>query len=74
MSCLRTKYLTEEELKGLHNYKYVSAPVSKSEQALTPFWNFCLNKFIPIWMAPNLVTLLGLIMIIITTLSYLLYD
>ena len=41
---------------------------------MTPFFEWCLDKLVPTWMAPNLVTLLGLAMVVITTLTYLPFD
>jgi len=43
------------------------------DRVLTPFWNKSV-EFLPMWMAPNLVTLTGFIIVILSTLMYLPYD
>jgi ethanolaminephosphotransferase len=56
---MRRYYLNEEALTNLKNYKYVAGMYSPFDNLLTPFWNKCVT-FLPMWMAPNLVTLTGL--------------
>mmetsp|Transcript_86991 Transcript_86991/g.170212 ORF Transcript_86991/g.170212 Transcript_86991/m.170212 type:complete len:400 (+) Transcript_86991:51-1250(+) len=54
--------LSKAERKTLHTYQYSggdSSPVYKN--VLSPLAQFCVDTFIPMWMAPNVVTLLGLI-------------
>ena len=55
----KTKYLSKEALQNLKAYKYKSGEYSILDKMLTPFWNWFV-EFIPMWLAPNLVTLLGL--------------
>ena len=48
-----------ERAAGLRSYRYKGvdkSPISK--HILTPYWNLAVT-FLPMWMAPNLVTLLG---------------
>jgi ethanolaminephosphotransferase len=57
---LRKAYLSKEALVNLKNYKYVSGEYSVLDNALTPFWNKVVT-FMPLWLAPNLITLIGLL-------------
>ena len=54
----KRKYLKEDTLIGLKNYKYKGGPYSFFDDFFQPFWNG-LVELLPIWMAPNLVTLVG---------------
>eukprot|EP00732_Lithocolla_globosa_P007863 Lithocolla_globosa_v1_NODE_10508_length_592_cov_2.333333.p1 type:complete len:114 gc:universal NODE_10508_length_592_cov_2.333333:459-118(-) len=52
--------ITQEELNELKNYKYcgkVTSPVDR--YIMTPYWNAATELF-PTWMAPNLITFIGL--------------
>lgn len=51
-------YLTKRGLVGLNQYKYHSAGTTKLDDLHQPFWNWVITKF-PMWLAPNLITLLG---------------
>ena len=55
----RNKYLSKSTLQELKNYKYVSGVYTPLETFLNPVWTG-LTEFLPTWMAPNLVTLTGL--------------
>jgi ethanolaminephosphotransferase len=35
------------------------------DKVMTPFWNHVVN-YLPMWMAPNLVTLIGFIVIVLS--------
>lgn len=70
---MKTKYLSESALVNLKNYKYVSGQYSPADYAMTPFWNKCV-EFLPMWMAPNLVTLIGLIFNLTSFFLYLPFD
>lgn len=59
--------LTQEELEKLSNHKYASSGSSLLDPILEPYWNWLVAKF-PLWIAPNLITVSGLIITIITTL------
>jgi Na+-translocating ferredoxin:NAD+ oxidoreductase RnfD subunit len=48
------------------NYKFDVVNVSVSEKLfLNPFWTFITNKIYPEWLAPNTITLLGFICMLI---------
>lgn len=56
----RRRYLSEKTLINLKNYKYVSGAYTPLETAMNPFWVF-VTELLPMSMAPNLVTLTGLL-------------
>eukprot|EP00741_Cyanophora_paradoxa_P018920 tig00021105_g18265.t1 len=52
-------YITPDGRKNLLRYKYRAEDNSLiSIHLLQPLWNFLINRF-PLWIAPNLITLLG---------------
>lgn len=64
----------EERVKGLKNYKYNALDKSPiSNYIMTPIWNFSVKLF-PKWLAPNVITLMGLFLIIISLSLSLHYD
>ncbi|KAI8344087.1 CDP-alcohol phosphatidyltransferase-domain-containing protein [Chlamydoabsidia padenii] len=53
-------YIPEDSLKNLHQYRYGGVDKSLvSRYILTPYWNNLVKVF-PLWVAPNLITLIGL--------------
>ena len=66
-------YLSQEALSNLKKYKYQSGEYSFMDNILTPFWNKIVN-YLPLWLAPNLVTFIGLLITIISCLLYLPSD
>mmetsp|Transcript_16607 Transcript_16607/g.49684 ORF Transcript_16607/g.49684 Transcript_16607/m.49684 type:complete len:406 (-) Transcript_16607:348-1565(-) len=51
-------YLSERGLVGLKNYQYHSSGTTALDDLHQPFWNWVVTLF-PMWLAPNLITLLG---------------
>lgn len=70
---MKTKYLNKDALIGLKNYKYQSGEYGVLDHVLVKWWNYAL-EFVPIWMAPNLVTLTGLFGLMCNYLMILSYD
>lgn len=69
-----TKYIPEESLKGLHLYKYGGVDKSLvSRYILGPYWNN-LVKIFPLWMAPNMITLLGLLTVGVNVMTLFYYS
>ncbi|KAG0795091.1 hypothetical protein G6F57_004432 [Rhizopus arrhizus] len=67
-----SKYIPENSISGLRLYRYGGLDKSfVSRYILNPYWNN-LVKLFPLWMAPNMITLLGLLTILvnIATLFY----
>ena len=69
----KRNYMSKEALVHLKNYKYVSGEYSIMDKVLTPYWNWVV-ELLPMWMAPNLVTLTGLLIVIASTFMYLPFD
>jgi ethanolaminephosphotransferase len=52
-------HISAENLGNLHKYKYSVVDISPlSIYVLQPYWNYSI-RFVPRWVAPNLVTLMG---------------
>ncbi|KAI8868299.1 Choline/ethanolaminephosphotransferase [Ramicandelaber brevisporus] len=52
-------FVSDKQLDNLRHYKYSAVDLSPvSKYILQPYWNFAVTLF-PMWMAPNLITLLG---------------
>jgi hypothetical protein len=67
-------YLSEEQLQNLRNYKYSGVDKSfVSRYILQPYWNRLVQLF-PLWVAPNLITLIGFCCILINLATVLAYD
>lgn len=53
------KFLSQEQLKRLDNYKYAAIDTSPlSKYVMHPFWNFVV-EFVPLSVPPNILTLAG---------------
>ncbi|XP_037959817.1 ethanolaminephosphotransferase 1 isoform X2 [Teleopsis dalmanni] len=71
---LGIKYLDEAHLKGFERYKYNSIDTSYlSIYVMHPFWNWCV-KFLPKWLAPNLITFTGFLMTVVNFILIAYYD
>ena len=66
-------YITDEGLKSIKDHKYKPGAYSNLDNLLNPFWIAVSHK-IPKWMAPNTVTLLGLIVLLLSYLWMAVYD
>ncbi|KAI7863997.1 CDP-alcohol phosphatidyltransferase-domain-containing protein [Spinellus fusiger] len=67
-------YIPKESLNNLHRYRYGGVDKSLvSRYILTPYWNRLVCLF-PLWVAPNLITLLGLSCTIVNVLIQFYYD
>ncbi|TPX69225.1 hypothetical protein SpCBS45565_g02555 [Spizellomyces sp. 'palustris'] len=67
-------YVSDEALRNLRLYKYSSidkSPVSR--YILRPYWEFCTTLF-PLWLAPNLITLLGFFFVLANVAIVLIYT
>jgi len=70
------KYLDQEVIKGLEKYKYNSIDTSPlSNYVMHPLWNQ-LVKLFPRWVAPNVLTVTGFLLIVVNAglLTYYDYD
>ncbi|MEW5306169.1 MAG: hypothetical protein WDW36_008656 [Sanguina aurantia] len=66
-------YLSPRALQGLKEYQYKPAGYTWLDDLHQPFWN-ALTEMLPMWLAPNLVTLSGLIGLVIAYFLDLYYD
>ncbi len=66
-------FITREGLKQLKRYKYSGGEYSWLDKQMNPFWYWCVD-FLPMWMAPNLVTLIGFMFMIATMAIFISYD
>jgi ethanolaminephosphotransferase len=54
--------LTEQEKEFVRTYKFTGGDLSIIYQRVLTHWSqFCVDAFVPLWVAPNLLTVLGLI-------------
>ena len=69
----RDKILSPGQLKRLSEHRYSCSNASLLDAFLQPWWCWLVSK-VPIWLAPNLITILGLSVNIITTLVLVWYS
>ena len=70
---LKVKYLSEDKLENIKNHKYVSGQYTALDMAMQPFWNGIV-ELLPMWMAPNMITLIGTVFMSIGITQYWFYD
>jgi ethanolaminephosphotransferase len=67
-------YLSEKIKKGFERYKYNCRDTSPlSNYVMHPFWNWAV-QYLPLWLAPNLMTLLGFLCTVLTFCVLAYYD
>lgn len=74
MNIFTYRYLDQNQLKRLDSYKYAaidSSPISK--YVMHPFWNWAV-EFVPLSIAPNILTLTGFACTLINALLLTYYD
>ncbi|CAG9792772.1 unnamed protein product [Diatraea saccharalis] len=68
------KYLDKNHLKGFHTYKYSAIDTSPlSNYVMHPLWNASV-KLLPKWIAPNLLTFAGFLLMVASVVLLGLYD
>lgn len=67
MKLFKDKLLSSAQLKRLGEHKYSCSSNSLFDPLLQPYWTWLVGR-VPIWLAPNLITILGLLVNIFTTL------
>lgn len=63
----KQRLLSDGQLRRLREHQYACQSVSILDKFLQPYWNWLTSK-VPIWLAPNLITILGLLINILTAL------
>ena len=66
-------FLSIHQLKKLNDYKYKSVGSTILDYVLQPYWNWLVTQM-PMWLAPNLITFVGLILNIATGIILLFND
>ncbi|XP_070492641.1 choline/ethanolaminephosphotransferase 1-like [Chironomus tepperi] len=69
----RHKILNSSQLRKLADHKYAVTSSSLIEPYLQPYWNWLVLK-LPLWIAPNLITIIGLLINILTSLALIYYN
>ncbi|XP_055383420.1 cholinephosphotransferase 1 isoform X5 [Condylostylus longicornis] len=69
----KQRILSPAQLKRLSEHKYSCTSVSLLDPFLQPWWCWLVSKT-PLWLAPNLITIVGLIVNIVTTIILILYS
>ncbi|XP_017837551.1 cholinephosphotransferase 1 isoform X3 [Drosophila busckii] len=65
--------LSSQQLRKLSEHKYSVYSASLLDPLLQPWWNWLVRQT-PLWLAPNLITIVGLILNIVTTLILICYS
>ena len=65
--------LSPTQLNNLLHHKYTSQGVSVLEPYLQPYWRWCVEQ-LPLWVAPNLITIVGLIINVLTSILAMIYS
>ncbi|KAL4721060.1 hypothetical protein ACJJTC_007013 [Scirpophaga incertulas] len=73
MHFYKERILNDTQLKRLNEHKYSCTSASILDAWLQPWWCWLVSKT-PLWLAPNLITILGLIVNIVTTLILVWYS
>lgn len=73
MQFYKERILNAAQLKRLSEHKYSCTSASVLDAWLQPWWCWLVSKT-PLWLAPNLITILGLIVNIVTTLILVWYS
>ncbi|ORZ32205.1 CDP-alcohol phosphatidyltransferase-domain-containing protein [Catenaria anguillulae PL171] len=70
----KSSYIPAHLRPNLRKYKYAGADHSLvSKYILGPYWNHIIN-YVPLWMAPNLVTLIGFFFIVFNVILTLIFS
>lgn len=60
----RYDYLSSRMLDGISAYNYKASGYTWLDDLHNPIWNWLVEHFCPLWLAPNLITLTGLMFIV----------
>ena len=66
-------YLSREKIARLKEHKYSATGRSLLETITQPFWNWVVT-LMPLWVAPNLITIVGLIVNMVTSVAVVAYS
>jgi hypothetical protein len=66
-------FITVEGLNELKNYKYKPGKYTIIDNLLNPYWEWIVT-LLPEWLAPNLITFIGWVFVILSYVNILRYD
>ena len=66
-------FITKEGLAALKNYSYKSGKYTWMDNALQPYWEGVV-RLVPLWLAPNVLTFIGFLLLLSSFLIILSYD
>lgn len=66
-------FISEQGLLNLKKYTYKSGKYTWLDNQLNPFWVWA-TELLPIWLAPNLITFVGWILVLLSYANMLRYD
>lgn len=66
-------FITDEGFAQLRKYEYKSGGYTFIDNLMNYFWNWCAGM-LPTWLAPNLITFIGWIFVILSYANMLRYD
>nr|XP_022921035.1 choline/ethanolaminephosphotransferase 1 isoform X2 [Onthophagus taurus] len=73
MKFYKQKLLSDAQLRKLSEHKYSCTSNSICDALLQGWWNWLVSK-VPLWLAPNLITIVGLLVNVVTTLILIWYS
>ena len=73
MGSLPWEYVTPKGVTNLKKFKYKSGVYTPLDNVMNYWWIFCAN-FIPWWISPNMVTLLGFCTAVVTNVNFVYKD
>jgi len=66
--------LTKEEVENIRKYKYATNDWTTMDYVFNPWWEFLVNRILPKWLAPNIITVMGIIFPVISLIVILQHD
>lgn len=69
----KANFITSEGLLELKNYKYKPGKYTKIDNLLNPYWEWVVS-LVPMWVAPNVITFVGWILVILSYVNILRFD
>lgn len=70
---IKMGFITRDGLKQLHMYQYKAGGYTMLDNLMNYYWEWCV-KLIPKWVAPNLLTFIGWLLVIASYANMLRYD
>jgi phosphatidylglycerophosphate synthase len=67
-------YITKEGLRQLKIWKYGGGEYTWLDLKMNSFWYWCTDNILPIWMAPNLITMIGFFFMMATLALFVGFD